>query len=1555
MLKKVIAIYAALAIALSGSVALGVYLLSGVIENNKIQSAMKAENETAAIEKAFHDQAGIYLEPAEPTTEDEITFRVRVARYNVTKAQFQYTTDKGFSWTTVDMEFDRHDDTGYYDYWKVTLPPQSSYIKYRFLLGNNDLNRTVFYTNRTGIALEEPKVDNCWDLLVGFDVPEWAKGTVWYSIIPDVFFNGDTTSDDLTAGGYRDMRQWNIGRGDGSYNLASKYGGDLFGINQKLSYLKELGVESVFANPTSKSGQNVGYGKLAYTDVEDSFGTPNDYKNLLKAVHNKGLHYMQDVDLGYTSANGMISGGGRFFPTDPDYFQDMYTAPKIGAWGGYCLDLGNELSKETVYTTETSILQWLARDIGIDGIRFDTGGWLWGSTETEDLSANDVIRSMKYYIRKINPDFFFLSESSGTGSMIDGAFDSQWNRSLEGFIDNYAMGTVSPSNFANALEYSIDYLPRNIGFTIYNFICQHDTNRAYTDNRFNTFATLLIQFTYVGAPCIFYGEEVYLRPESNGSSSSTWCPPMEWNPAQWDFDMLNYYKALTELRKTYSCLKTGVQNRLEVDDKNGIMAYARWDENGTVITASCLNEEVYEYQINAREAGVKDGAVLTDWLTGKTYEVKDGVAIVSLIPGGSIFVTDGKSSSYRLEYEAIRVGKVNAKTAVYALDGDALELHGDGNLGKGSDDLLFYGVDVYGSFNTSAKASEINGKAAMIVRNDSSDSSAYYAVEIESGNAVVRARNVNGGMAEKLASEKISEGATVRIVRSGSNVFTAYVATADGEWAAIKGSEKKIGMNEGVKVGYAPLSGMIKLTEITREAGAEVMGYDKFDDEEYTGVLNGINNKGVSKADGYLTLEPTGKVDSVYSTSKGQDWTFMAALKYAPTESGNVAGVYCKGSEAEYVAAGRTVQNGKSVMYFGKATDGKLEILYTAEDTKPNDEVVVQLQKIGAVYTAVYSYDAVNWKAIGNTYIVANFSEEKIGPYVLGNQSASFNYVSFGNCINDGKSFNSPSTPHTVNDDFFYNSNADASITQVKVVNLSGTWIPAVGGIEQTDAKVLGAFGAYDHSFYSMRMQATVKFTSGTGWAGFGFGKKSCDSAVNDGFLLKYTTEGVLQLFKGDVKISEVKLAEPQNDEMKLIVETGYKGQIYVYAGDRSQMVMHLENTGYGSGYCTYYTEGVTAIIGNYKIGEMIQNWTLTNGGMTFAEGVIAVTKGSVSTITGVAVTNYVLTLNMVTTVAPNGNNETSLTISAPQGSTGEYDGLKLAIDQHGKVTLSEKGYELKTAQVEGATGKATKINTYVMIVKQNGTYKIYVNNAKTPTIEYTEDYTRGGTLTFSTDAAVAKYDSLKLVNITSKQDYTQVDDYKAWMNGYRPEDLSMRVYKQDFSDSSAISNLIIGGGEWRIENGAIVGGGVGDWAQRVALNALTYGNFIMTVDVKFGPGSGWAGISIRSRSVTGHHADNETISVMVFTGGGVGNVGTDNQKQVEDTVFYNNGQISGFDRNEFNRIKIVAKDSTITVYDGAENKLMTFGDTELIDGYIRLAAGNVPVYFDNVVITPTK
>ena len=115
MLKKVIAIYIALAVAFSGCATVGAMLLTKYVSNSKVQSAMKAENEMAEILDLFHDQTDLFMEPTAPTTEDEITFRLRTSRYNVTKAQIQFTSDGGVNWTTLDMTFEKHDNTGYYD------------------------------------------------------------------------------------------------------------------------------------------------------------------------------------------------------------------------------------------------------------------------------------------------------------------------------------------------------------------------------------------------------------------------------------------------------------------------------------------------------------------------------------------------------------------------------------------------------------------------------------------------------------------------------------------------------------------------------------------------------------------------------------------------------------------------------------------------------------------------------------------------------------------------------------------------------------------------------------------------------------------------------------------------------------------------------------------------------------------------------------------------------------------------------------------------------------------------------------------------------------------------------------------------------------------------------------------------------------------------------------------------------------------------------------------------------------------------------------------------
>ena len=101
------------------------------------QKKLKEEQQKAEITEVFHDQGGDYMLPSAPGKEDEVTVRLRCSKYNLTKAQIQITLDKGTTWTCIDMTQDGKDDTGYYQFWKGTIPAQTEPYFYRFEIGYN--------------------------------------------------------------------------------------------------------------------------------------------------------------------------------------------------------------------------------------------------------------------------------------------------------------------------------------------------------------------------------------------------------------------------------------------------------------------------------------------------------------------------------------------------------------------------------------------------------------------------------------------------------------------------------------------------------------------------------------------------------------------------------------------------------------------------------------------------------------------------------------------------------------------------------------------------------------------------------------------------------------------------------------------------------------------------------------------------------------------------------------------------------------------------------------------------------------------------------------------------------------------------------------------------------------------------------------------------------------------------------------------------------------------------------------------------------------------------
>lgn len=78
--------------------------------------------------------------------------------------------------------------------------------------------------------------------------------------------------------------------------------GDLRGIESRLGYLSELGVDALWISPFFKSPmRDFGYDVSDYRDIDPLFGTMDDFKSLLGAAHEKGIRIVVDLVVNHSS------------------------------------------------------------------------------------------------------------------------------------------------------------------------------------------------------------------------------------------------------------------------------------------------------------------------------------------------------------------------------------------------------------------------------------------------------------------------------------------------------------------------------------------------------------------------------------------------------------------------------------------------------------------------------------------------------------------------------------------------------------------------------------------------------------------------------------------------------------------------------------------------------------------------------------------------------------------------------------------------------------------------------------------------------------------------------------------------------------------------------------------------------------------------------------------------------------------------------------------------------------------------------------------------------
>ncbi len=219
----------------------------------------------------FSDETIQFKYPYAPKAGDTVTVRLRTLKNDVLKV---YVC---FGGRRREMVKEGPDESGTFDFYRLEFVcPDADEVSYYFQISDDD--DLVFY-NRLGPVTNNQEEYN-FSFIPGFDVPDWAKGRVFYQIFTDRFFNGDPKNDVAdneyyyTGGHVKKIRDWFAPPAE--LDVGNFYGGDLQGVERKIDYLASLGVEGIYFNPLFVSPSNHKYDTQDYDSIDPHLAVVED-------------------------------------------------------------------------------------------------------------------------------------------------------------------------------------------------------------------------------------------------------------------------------------------------------------------------------------------------------------------------------------------------------------------------------------------------------------------------------------------------------------------------------------------------------------------------------------------------------------------------------------------------------------------------------------------------------------------------------------------------------------------------------------------------------------------------------------------------------------------------------------------------------------------------------------------------------------------------------------------------------------------------------------------------------------------------------------------------------------------------------------------------------------------------------------------------------------------------------------------------------------------------------------------------------------------------------
>ena len=420
-----------------------------------------------------------------------------------------------------------------------------------------------------------------------FEVPQWAANKVVYQIFPSRFAATQPV----------DKKLWY----KAPITPMDDLHGNLRGIIEHLDYIKDLGIDVVYLTPIFKSNSCHKYDTIDYYQVDPSFGTTEDLKELVQKSHERGMKVVLDAVYNHTGREffafqDILEKGEKSKYLDWYFIDEL---PPRGEWGEIpnfkCFGYYGGMPKLNLKNPEvekyiTDVACYWIKECDIDGWRLDVG----------DEISHFFWKNFRKAIKAVKKDMLIIGEIwHYAGDFLEG---DEWDTVMNypfylNLIDLLADEKINVSQFVQNLGYLKGRLNKKCYPLMWNLIDSHDTARFLhlcNDNKKKQHLAAAFQLLLPGMPMVYYGDE-YAMPGANDPDCRR---GMYWDEEYQDKEMYNWYKKLMQVRKTHACIVEGEMiETIANDDEDTIVMIRKNGEETIAMLFNCGNsaKEFNEY------------------------------------------------------------------------------------------------------------------------------------------------------------------------------------------------------------------------------------------------------------------------------------------------------------------------------------------------------------------------------------------------------------------------------------------------------------------------------------------------------------------------------------------------------------------------------------------------------------------------------------------------------------------------------------------------------------------------------------------------------------------------------------------------------------------------------------------------------------------------------------------------------------------------------------------------------------------------------------------------